>query len=209
MSFTCKFCYAQVQVYEKICQYSATLYSKWGNWSLHKPSCRKYQMNRLMTKPSKLHVRPPKTRISLGIHPVWTESSLSAWRKLGSLATHWAHSKDSVQMGRMPRLIWVLESSLSAWKKLGSLATHWAHSEDCSDGADAQADLSLRWVHMPFCWLLSCGGSNCVILQHFLGHCAVGWVVMHLNSFGRTILVVLVWPKTRYMLTCYGTTQFS
>ena len=31
--------------------------------------------------------------ISLGIHPVWSESSLSAWRKLGSLATHRAHSK--------------------------------------------------------------------------------------------------------------------
>ena len=30
----------------------------------------------------------------------------SAWRKLGSLATHWAHSEDSDQTGRMPRLIW-------------------------------------------------------------------------------------------------------
>ena len=35
----------------------------------------------------------------------WTESSLSLWRKLGSLATHWAHSEDSDQTGRMPRLI--------------------------------------------------------------------------------------------------------
>ena len=52
-------------------------------------------------------VRPAKTRISLGIRPVWSESSLSAWRKLGSLATHWAHSEDSDQTGRMPRLIWV------------------------------------------------------------------------------------------------------
>ena len=34
-------------------------------------------------------------------------SSLSAWRKLGSLATNWAHSKDSDQTGRMPRLTWV------------------------------------------------------------------------------------------------------
>ena len=40
-------------------------------------------------------VRPANTQISLGIRPVWSESSLSAWRKLGSLATHWAHSKDS------------------------------------------------------------------------------------------------------------------
>ena len=32
-------------------------------------------------------VRPAKPQISLGIRPVWSESSLSAWRKLGSLAT--------------------------------------------------------------------------------------------------------------------------
>ena len=46
-------------------------------------------------------------QISLGICPVWSESSLSTWRKLRSLATHWAHSEDSDQTGRMPRLIWV------------------------------------------------------------------------------------------------------
>ena len=40
------------------------------------------------------NVRPVKTQISLGICPVWSESSLSTWRNLGSLATHWAHSKD-------------------------------------------------------------------------------------------------------------------
>ena len=52
-------------------------------------------------------MRPAKTQISLGICPVWSESSLSAWRKLESLATHWGHSEDSDQTGRMPRLIWV------------------------------------------------------------------------------------------------------
>ena len=36
-----------------------------------------------------------------------TKSSLSAWRKLRSLVTHWVHSEDSDQTGRMPRLIWV------------------------------------------------------------------------------------------------------
>ena len=50
---------------------------------------------------------PAKTQISLGVRPVWSESSLSAWRKLGPLATNWAHSEDSDQTGRMPRLIWV------------------------------------------------------------------------------------------------------
>ena len=61
-----------------------------------------------MTKPRKWHVRPAKTRISLGIHPVWSESTLSAWRNHGSLATHWVHSKDSDQTGKMPRLIWII-----------------------------------------------------------------------------------------------------
>ena len=64
-------------------------------------------LSHLMTKPTKWHVHPAKTQISLGIRPVWSESSLSAWRKLGSLATHWAHSEDSDQTGQMPRLIGV------------------------------------------------------------------------------------------------------
>ena len=46
-------------------------------------------------KCNKMSVRPAKTQISLGIRPVWLESSLSAWTKLGSLATHWAHSENS------------------------------------------------------------------------------------------------------------------
>ena len=52
-------------------------------------------------------VCPAKTQISLGIRPVWSESLLSAWRKLGSLATQWVHCEDSDQTGWMPRLIWV------------------------------------------------------------------------------------------------------
>ena len=58
-------------------------------------------------KTNNVVVRPAKTQISLGIRYVWTESLLSAWRKLGSLATHLAHSEDSDQTGQMPRLIWV------------------------------------------------------------------------------------------------------
>ena len=64
-------------------------------------------------KTNKMAVRPAKIQISLGIRPVWSESSLSAWRKLGSLASHWAQSEDSESTGRMPRLIWS-ESSLGA-----------------------------------------------------------------------------------------------
>ena len=69
-----------------------------------------------MTKPTKWHVHPAKTQISLGVRPVWSESSLCA-----------------------------------QWVAKGPSFLH-AESEDWSDWADAQADLSLRWAHMPFCW---------------------------------------------------------
>ena len=90
-----------------------------------------------MTKPTKWHVHPGKTQISLGIHPVWSESSLSAWRKLGSLATHWVHSS------------YPLSAQQRRW----------------SDWADTQADLSLRWAHMPFYWF-------CHEVSHFCFRCS-------------------------------------
>ena len=58
-------------------------------------------------KTNKMSVHPAKTQISLGIRPVSSEFSLSAWRNLGSWATQRAHSEDSDQTGRMSRLIWV------------------------------------------------------------------------------------------------------
>ena len=94
-----------------------------------------------MTKPTKWHLRPAKIQISLGIRPVWSESSIIAWRKLGSLATHWALSKDSDQTGRMPRLIWVFAgrtttllvlswgSSLVLVKKFECYIIHLRHPE--------------------------------------------------------------------------------
>ena len=64
-------------------------------------------MSRLVTKPTKWHVRPAKTQISLGIHSVWSESSLCAqWVAKDPSFLH-ANSEDSDQTGRMPRLIWV------------------------------------------------------------------------------------------------------
>ena len=58
-------------------------------------------------KINKMTVHPAKTQISLGILPVWSESSLSAWRNFVSLASHWARSEVSGQTVRMPGLIWV------------------------------------------------------------------------------------------------------
>ena len=53
-----------------------------------------YSMSRSPTKPTKWPVRQVKHQIIQSIDPVWSESSLSAWRNLGSLAIHWVHSED-------------------------------------------------------------------------------------------------------------------
>ena len=58
-------------------------------------------------KTNKMSVRPAKTRIGLGIRPVWSESLLYVqWVAKDPSFLH-ADSEDSDQTGRMPRLIWV------------------------------------------------------------------------------------------------------
>ena len=58
-------------------------------------------------KTNKMSVRPAKTQISLGIHPVRSESSLCAqWVAKDPSFLH-ADSEDSDQTGQMPRLICV------------------------------------------------------------------------------------------------------
>ena len=77
-------------------------------WTVYNFCLSVYNINELRhDKTNKVTVRPVMTQISLGIRPVWSESLLSAWKNIGSLATHWAHSEDSDQTGQMPRLIWV------------------------------------------------------------------------------------------------------
>ena len=77
----------------------------------NKGSLSREHLSRPTAKPTKWHVRPAKTQISLDIRPVWSASSLSAWRKLGSLATHWSYSEDLIILGGFPA--WS-ESSLGA-----------------------------------------------------------------------------------------------
>ena len=58
-------------------------------------------------KTNKMSVRPAKTQISLGIRPVWQESSMCAqWVAKNTSFLH-ADSEDSGQTGRMSRLSWV------------------------------------------------------------------------------------------------------
>ena len=58
-----------------------------------------------------MSVRPAKTQISLGIRPVCSESSLSAWRELESLATTERTAKTLIRLSGCPG--W-FESSLVA-----------------------------------------------------------------------------------------------
>ena len=83
--------------------------------------------NRLSRRTAKPTKWPDKWRL----RSTWTstlsdQSSLSARRNLGSVATHWVHSED---------------------------LSDGVHSEDWSDSADAQADLRLRRAHVSFCLL--------------------------------------------------------
>ena len=102
----------------------------WG--SNPRPSA--YQAN-------KMSVRPAKIQISLGIRPVGSESSLSAWRNLGSWATHWAHSEDSDQTGRMPRLIWDFAGTHSFCWCRGSYFLHFSLS------LERKHDTCTVWLH--------------------------------------------------------------
>ena len=58
-------------------------------------------------KTNKMTVRPAKTQMSLGICPVWSETSLCAQLVAKGPSFLHAHSEDSDQIGWMPRLIWV------------------------------------------------------------------------------------------------------
>ena len=64
-------------------------------------------LSHLMRKPIKWPVHPAKTKISLGICPVWSESLLCAQRIAKDRSFLHADSDDSDQTGQMPRLIWV------------------------------------------------------------------------------------------------------
>ena len=92
-------------------------------------------------------MRPAKTQISLGICPVWSESSLCA---------QWV-AKDPSFLD--------------------------ADSKDWLDWADGQADLSLRWAHMSFCWL--CHEAAQILKQK--------WSAMIRNWYRFNIL--LITPK--------------
>ena len=71
------------------------------NQALYKAYKPRHDKNNKMTCAPKRRLRSPWT------FALSNQSSLSAWRKVGFLTTHWAHSEDSDPTGHIPTLIWV------------------------------------------------------------------------------------------------------
>ena len=121
-------------------------------------------MSRRMTKPTKWPMRQLKIRVSLGIRPIWSVSLLSAWRSIGSVATHWAHSED-----------WSDRADAQA-----DLSLHWAHSSFCWFCHAA--------AHILYCLLYR--GSSATHWVQCQGGCP-GWSESSLGA--HIILLVLSW----------------
>ena len=111
---------------------------------------------------TRLQERQAKTRISL---------CSRVKRRLGDFAgctcepPHDKTNKMTVRPGKTQiglgiRPVWP-ESLLCAQRVAMDPSFLHADSEDWSDRADAQADLSLRWAHMPFCWFCHEAAQQC------------------------------------------------
>ena len=93
----CKIVYKNVKIYS--CE-NKSIYSIW----LLISSITGVKNEPQHDKTNKMSVRPAKTQISLGICPVWSETSLPTWRNLRSLLPIKCTAKTD-QTGQMPRLI--------------------------------------------------------------------------------------------------------
>ena len=142
---------------------------------------------------NKMTVRPAKTQISLGIRPVWTESSLSAGRKLGCLATHWWHSEDSDHTGRMPRLFCVFAGRTGhfvGFVVLWLKSTKWSVHPEWNN-----ISLSIRpvWSDSSLCtlWVTKNRGIRLCGCQGWLYNSLVAHVIVFLSCSDSTVLVTV------------------
>ena len=108
-------------------------------------------MSQATTFPARLHMRPAKTQVSLCIYTGWSESSLSAWRRFGSLITDRVPCEDSGQTARMRRL------TCLRWAKMQSCRKSCAPAEMFSDDKNVIKTLSpIKWK----CAVGSCANSK-------------------------------------------------
>ena len=93
------------------------------------------------------------------IRPVWSESSLSTWRNLGSLATNWAHSEDSDLLG----LGWAHNYAI-----LLVLSTVLSHMPFCSWNGN-ELIVTYRWQvkSLGFCLIRKWPGLKSFLKQNY------------------------------------------
>ena len=131
----------------------------------------KYEMSRLMTKPTKWHVHPVKTQISLSIHPVWSVFAVCM------------------------KKAWILSYTLNAQRRLWSgwpdaqvdLSLRWAHKSFCWF-CHVAAHIHIH-VYIKFVWLyknmLICLifiSFQIVQIRHLIVHRRLQWSFQVLNS---------------------------
>ena len=149
--------------------------------------------NKWWRNPTKWHVRPAKTQISLGIRPVWSESSLCAqWVAKGPRFLH-ADSEDTDQTGRMPRLItdqtgrmprliWVFAGRTCHFvgfvvRRLISLT-----------GLKETVSITLKIIEGP---------RNPTSVKCHLSYFSIGTTELRINlNFSPVIGLRVLWPKT-------------
>ena len=85
-------------------------------------------------KTNKMTVCPANTQISLGIRPVWSESSLCAQWVVKDPSFLHAVSEDSDHTGRMPRLIWVFAGRTCHFVGFVMRRLIWLYSDERTRG---------------------------------------------------------------------------
>ena len=92
------------------------------------------------------------------------QSSLCAWRKLGSSAMHWAHREDSDQTGRMPSLIWVFAGRTVILLVLSIVIWVWEGKDKILKLFDCSGRFLILATHIPIMFFLHL--DNTVNLLH-------------------------------------------
>ena len=146
---------------------------------------------------------PAKTHLRLGICPVWSESSLSAWRNIGSLATHrrldwsdWADAQAdlSLRWAHMSCCFFVvLQLILQSWLdkfNVGEGLTNFDNEKQSSSDLWVKlSDLTDFCLSFSFCsvLILSCGQP--------LPHCLINylWQYSNLNFFSQHTRWATIW----------------
>ena len=114
-----------------------------------------------------------------------------------------APSEDSDQPGHP--IVWSESSLCAQWVAKDARFLH-ADSEDWSDWADAQADLSLRWAHMPFCWFCHVAAqiTMSILIQLTNNSCMCVEIIRVLRCHYFSLLISISWNFSDKYNTFWG-----